>query len=74
VLGTLLLLALTGNGGSGAAASVPATVFAVPLLIAPVAASAALAAMPLAVPAPFALLVLPLLWLPALVGLSHAFP
>jgi len=67
MLGTLLILLVTGRD---AAAWFPISAAAVPLVIAPVAAMATLSAMPLLVPAPFALAAFPLLCVPALVALS----
>jgi hypothetical protein len=70
MLGTLLILLVTGRDAADAAAWFPISAAAVPLVIAPVAAMATLSAMPLLVPAPFALAAFPLLCVPALVALS----
>ena len=70
VLGTLLILVLSGGEAAGFVASVPMVVVAVPLLLGSVAAMATVSATPLLVPLPFALVAFPLLCVPALSALS----
>ena len=66
MLGTLLILVLGGH--VAAALSVPITLAAVPVVVAPAVALTAAASLPLLIPAPFALAVVPVLCVPALVA------
>ena len=68
MLGTLLILVLSGH--DAAAASLPIVLAAVPVVVAPAVALTAAASLPLLIPAPFAPVAFPLLCVPALVALS----
>ena len=68
MLGTLLILVLSGH--DAVAASLPIALAAVPVNVAPAVALTAAASLPLLIPAPFALAAFPLLCLPALVALT----